>query len=284
MPLDMARAAEALRRLGDELGIGISACAAGILRIVESNMAQAIRHVTMERGIDPRRSALIAFGGAGPLHGAKVAELLGISEVLIPESPGLFSALGVLTAAPSVTLSAPVYQLTPELRPKKLNRTITGLVREARAHYLSENQEEPARVTLSAELRYMGQPEGLMVRCRGGIWQPSILADFERDHRRLYGFNPPVAEIELMNFSVVCAGRLRPLPKVEVSKSLSTPADSRSGIVDRISLEVGRRRRGPLVITQYDSTTYVPSGWTVSLLEDGTLVLAKPDGKAATKP
>lgn len=240
-------------------------------------MAQAIRHLTVERGIDPRGCALIAFGGAGPLHGAHVADLLGIRSVVIPPSPGLLSALGVLSAPPAISLSAPVYRSIGKLKVSTIEAEIARLIDRARRQYYSENHMSPTKVTLFAELRYLGQPGGLKVRFRDGLWSKQIVSRFHSLHQRTYGFKPPSGEVELMSLIAICTGRTKRLPAGKPDVGSSTPRQGTSGFISRESLELGGVVTGPVVITQYDSTTYVPPSWIATSARDGNLFLTRGD-------
>src|SRR3954469_2812735 len=158
MKLDRDAAVAAVCRLADELGLPLEEAAEGIVTIANSNMARAIRSRTIEKGHDPREFALVAFGGAGPLHAAEVAESLGIPEVLVPPYPGITSAAGLLTSDLKYDQMRTVFQLQGSVDADRINRELDGLEAELRG-WLARDGVGDADVSVirALDCRYIGQ-------------------------------------------------------------------------------------------------------------------------------
>jgi N-methylhydantoinase A len=284
MRLDPALAERAVRtRVAEPLGLDLHAAARGILAIADSNMVGAIRVVSVERGHDPRFFPLVAFGGAGPLHGCALAELLGISTVLIPPAPGVLCAEGLLTA----DLRAEFQRTLPQAGPPDTdaaNAVLSALRREAVA-WLDEERVAPADRKLEevALMRYEGQGGELTVTWPGTA--DAARGAFIEAHRALYGFTLE-APIELVTLRVEATGRLPPpVPSRAPSGGEGRPAATRdvhfaSGTVatpvfERASLAADVSLEGPAIITQLDATTLLPPGWSLRVHETGTFVLRR---------
>jgi N-methylhydantoinase A len=236
--LDADAAHAAVERLADVLGLDVRACAAGIVRVANAEMVRALRVMTVERGIDPRRFALLAFGGAGPLHAAAIAEELGMTKILVPRASGVLSALGLAAAD----------------RRADAQRTVLGdgdasvdaLADEVRAALGGEPELEVAW-----DLRYRGQSHELTVR---GAQRDELRARFEALHEERYGHRDPEGEVELVTVRVT--GRL-PAPPVD----FGAPA--------------GETVTGPTVVALPEATLVVPEGWSATTDDTGTLVLER---------
>ena len=276
--------AEAARRQLDErvarrLGLDLLETAYGIHLIAVSNMVRVARAVSTERGRDPRRCALVAFGGNGPVHAAEVARQLGIELVIVPPWPGLFSAFGLLYAEPRHELvQASRGQLTSTPPPIVFTR-LDALERAARARLAGEGYA-PDRVLLErfVDLRYRGQSSELRIPL-DGLAAAEALADaagrFEAEHQRVYGHHDGIDRIELVNLRVVARAVREPLAKSmqRVDRTAPTAGSTRPayfgpqhGVLDtrvvgrdQLTIEV---QVGPLIVEEYDATTVVPPGWT----------------------
>jgi N-methylhydantoinase A len=288
VPLDAELAAESVARVGAEIDLDKAQAALAITRSADENMANAIRLVAVERGLDPREFALMAFGGAGPLHARAVAERLEMDTVLIPPHPGLCSAFGVAIATARVDRMK-----TFSARSGAVDlRRLAAAERELRTDAVLElaasvgDDAEP-RITRGAAMRYEGQNYELEVEIPDGElddggWQ-ALLERFEVEHERQYGFALPGEPVELINLRAtafldegsISSGR----PEVH-----EQPASSRlvhfgdSAAVDcpvvmRDSLEAGRKLNGPMVVQEPDSTTLVWPGDELRVLDSGTLEL-----------
>src|SRR5512133_3370759 len=236
--LDARAAHAAVTRLADDLGLDVDACAEGIVRVANAEMVRALRVMTVERGVDPRRFALLAFGGAGPLHAAAIADELGMTKILVPRASGVLSALGLAAAD----------------RRADAQRTVLGhddagvdaLRDEVRATLGGEPEIE-----LAWDLRYHGQSHELTVRGGG---EEDLRERFEALHEERYGHRDPDGEVELVTIRVT--GRL-PAPPVD----FGAPA--------------GEEVEGPTVVALPEATLVVPEGWSGSTDDTGTLVLER---------
>jgi N-methylhydantoinase A len=189
--LDVHAARAAVGRLACELGLGVEECAQGIVRVANAEMVRALRVMTVERGLDPRRFTLLAFGGAGPLHAAELADELQMTRVLIPPASGVLSALG-LAAADRRTQA----QRTLLLRGDELT---DAALRSA----VGELRPPGARIEVACDLRYRGQAHELTVR--GAASVAELRETFAALHRERYGYRDDDAEIELVTLRVTGA-------------------------------------------------------------------------------
>lgn len=281
MTLDPALAERAIRtRVAEPLGLTLHDAARGILAIADSNMVGAIRVVSVERGHDPRDFTLVAFGGAGPLHGCSLAELLGITRVLIPPAPGVLCAEGLLAA----TLKAEFSRTMADPDDWAAAEAIfAGLEREARAWFDEERVPDAQRhVSRVALLRYEGQGAEVAIAWPG----VSTARDaFAEAHRRLNGFTL-ASKIELVTLRVEAESAApAPMRPVLPRGSGATPVAHQpvqlaegavaAAIYDRASLGAGDRFAGPAIVTQLDATTLMAPGWQAQVLPSGALLLER---------
>jgi N-methylhydantoinase A len=265
--LDREAAERAVGRLARELGIGSIACAEGIVKVAEAEMRRALAVMTVERGIDPRRFALMPFGGAGPLHAASMAAELGIELVLCPRACGVLSALGLAAAAPRRDASATVMLTGESLTSENIERELRRLIERAtaeldpcsasphdggRAHGGRRPNGPAARLGVRYELRYRGQSFELTVDgeidpedCfldemfvpvsdapaagEHALLNPARLREaFEEAHEQRYGYRDEDAEVELVNVRVSAVG---PRPAVRLTSACADPPVRGSTIV-----------------------------------------------------
>ncbi|MGE4425779.1 MAG: hydantoinase/oxoprolinase family protein [Solirubrobacteraceae bacterium] len=244
--LDADAAAAAVDGLARALGLDRDTCARGILRVADTEMERALRTVTVERGIDPRGFALLAYGGAGGLHAASLAERLGIGRILVPRAGGVLSAVGLAAA------------------PRRRDHARTVLVRgdaiTAEVLRPDTSAEGPGAVRMAYDVRYVGQAFELTVRDVPP--DPVALRDaFAAAHRERYGFDDPDAELELVTIRHTVIGET---PAVSLGQGDPTEDE----------------RPGPLVLHEDGSTVVVPEGWAVRRDGDGTLRLRRVAGDA----
>jgi N-methylhydantoinase A len=238
--LDAGAAHAAVERLAGELGLDARECAEGIVRVANAEMVRALRVMTVERGIDPRRFALLAFGGAGPLHAAAIAEELGMTKILVPRASGVLSALGLAAADRRADAQRTV------LGHDGADPPLGALCEEVGAALGGEPEIE-----LAWDLRYRGQSHELTVR---GAQRRELRERFEALHEERYGHRDADGEVELVTVRVT--GRL-PAPTVD----FGAPA--------------GEEVEGPTVVALPEATLVVPVGWSGSTDETGTLVLER---------
>jgi N-methylhydantoinase A len=280
MRLDVALAECAIRaQAAEPLGLSLHDAARGILAIANSNMVGAIRVVSVERGHDPRDFTLVPFGGAGPLHGCALAELLGIERVLVPPAPGVLCAEGLLTAALKAEFSRTLPRPDDWAAAADL---FASLEAEARAWF--EVERAPAqgrRTTWMALLRYEGQGSELAIPWPGDGDTAKVA--FAEAHRALNGFTLD-AKVELVTLRVEAEGAIPPSARPVLRRGEGGGAIGRqivhaaagaveAAVFDRARLGVGDRIAGPAIVTQLDATTLVMPGWRAEVLADGSLLL-----------
>ncbi len=284
MTLDTGKAEAAIQaNVATPLGLPLHEAARGMLAILDSNMVGAIRVVSVERGHDPRDFALVAFGGAGPLHGCALADLLGITRVLVPPAPGVLCAEGLLAANMRTEFhrTLPTAGLPPD---GTALTVLAALHADAQAWFAAEQVPEADRRTEEmALLRYEGQGSELTVPWAGTV--AATVEGFAAAHKALYGFTLE-APVELVTLRVEAIGRL-PDPVMPQLGALPapTPASHRTvhfaagtretPVYDRATLGAGLRLPGPAIVTQLDATTLVPAGWTIAMHPSGAMILER---------
>jgi N-methylhydantoinase A len=254
MSLDVEAARAAVQKVADAIGLGLEEAADGILRIVNENMAGALRVISVQRGHDPREFALVAFGGAGPLHANAVAELMGSFPVIVPPSPGLLCALGDLVAGFRNEFAQTLIRLTAEASDTELQEILGELEGRARAWMDGEGiPREAQHVEFVADMRYHGQGYEIPVP-----WEPGLEERFNALHEQLYGFRMPNTASEIVNLRAVGTGdRPQPeLPEAEPAEAAFGP-----GTYERSELPPGARIAGPAIVTEFDSTTVILDGY-----------------------
>ena len=283
MTLDRDLAVEAVgRHVATPLGMSLQDAARGILAIADSNMVGAIRIVSVERGHDPRRFTLVPFGGAGPLHGCALAEMLGMDQVLIPPAPGVLCAEGLLAADLRAEFARTLAGETHD--DPEIEAAFVELETEAKGWFDTERVAESARSTARIGLmRYDGQGSELAVAWPGSL--TDAVAAFAKAHRALYGFSLDVG-VQLVTVRVEAEGRL-PEPVAGRATGSGAPEpvdrvrlDSATGpldapVYDRARWGAGALIAGPAVVTQLDATTLVQPSWTAEMLVGGSLLLRK---------
>lgn len=265
VPLDYGLARRAVDQLGEGMGLGVEAAAAGILEVVDSHMEHALRSVSVEEGADPREAALVAFGGAGGLHASRLARRLGITTVLIPPLSGVFSALGLLLAAPRTDIARTVMIDEGE---GDLAAMVSQLEPEVADDYTAIFEAEPSSIVTSADVRYFGQSHELEVPVRSG-WS-ELRTVFENAHLQRFGFVRPEEPIELVNLRSVARGEA-PMTWGDLPESDASSPVGGEGIWHRETLPPGFELEGPAVIIETNSAVLLESGDRLSVLEDGTL-------------
>ncbi len=284
---DAAHAAVA-RELAEPLRRSVEEAAFGMLRLASASMMRAIRAVSVERGRDPRQFALLAFGGNGPLFAAAIATELGITRVIVPPLPGVFSAFGLLVADAEHHASQSLLRMRLDAADADRVAAVLAELTAAGAHRLERDGFPPERRVFrrAALARYVGQSSEIEVRLPD---DGEFLADFAElfgaEHERNYGFRaPPEEPVELMGLSVIARGvPARPrLPDAIPPAASAAPASRRtwfpdSGwidtrVVDRAGL-AGGPHQGPLIVQEYDATCLVPRDWNASLDAFGNIRL-----------
>ena len=302
LALDVDLARRAVReRVAEPLGIGVEEAAAGVIAIADNNMAGAMRAVSIGRGLDPADFALVAFGGAGPLHACALASLLGIETVIIPPTPGALSSYGLLFTDLRNDY-VQTFVRGGEPTPAELAAAYSRLEREAADWLAREGVPEAARVvTRSADLRYRHQGWEITVEVPAGDMTPAALddmvANFHELHKRLYTYNLPHQPVELVNLRVAALGSLpradaaaaarQPPPAESAKSSAPTPTAFRPAIFsptagaletpvyDRENLTPGMSIPAPAIIQQADTTTLAAPGYLATVDAGGNLVMGR---------
>ena len=279
---DLAR--DAVESLGDLLGLDVTGCAAGILRVVQAQIERALRVVSVERGRDPRAFTLLPFGGAGPLLQGHLARALGCERVLIPRSPGVLSAIGLLTAPAAVDLARTRLTDLNGASADDLDATWVDLERGA-ARHLAAQAVEVVRSARSADCRYRGQ--AFEIEVDAPFSDPRAIAGaFHEAHRTRYGFAQPDQPVELVTVRVRAEG---PPPAFDPRPVGAGGGDASTGMRSimldgewtdvptfrRKALGAGDRVDGPALLVGVESTCLVLPGQRGVVDGFGSLLLTE---------
>ena len=295
LPVDLARARAAIEReIARPLALGVVEAAASIVDVVNAGMAGALRIVSVERGYDPREFTLVAFGGAGPVHAARLAEELEIPRVLIPPIPGGFSALGLVATDVRRDYARTFYAPLAEADPGAVARAWEAMETEARTMLRATGvPEDRWALTRAADCRYPRQAYELTVTAAPGAVDRATLdalaRAFHDRHRATYGHASPDEPVQLVNLRVTAVGRLAALDLTAPPPAGATSAPvtrdvffRETGLVScevlrRDTLKPGAARRGPLVVEAPDTTVVVPPGWRLTVEAAGLITLERAD-------
>ncbi len=291
LAIDAEAARRALaERVAGPLGLDLLEAAHGVHLVAVSTMVRVARAVSTERGRDPRRCSLVAFGGNGPVHAVEVARQLGIERVIVPPWPGLFSAFGLLFADTRHELVQAHRHPLAAATPGEVSARLAGLEESARAT-LADEGYPPERTSFERflDLRYRGQSSELRIPLEGQSNERALAeaaTRFEAEHERTYGHRDSADRIELVNLRLVARAEADPPPArlEELGRADALDGGSRQAYFGREhgpldTPVVGRRdldnapRRGPLIVEEYDATTVVPPAWAARLDEFGNIVL-----------
>jgi N-methylhydantoinase A len=289
---DLAEAA--IGRLAEQLGLSMIDTAQGILSVVTANMMRAIRVISVQRGHDPRDYALMAFGGAGPLHAARLARELEIARVIVPRNPGILCAMGLLlTDLRADFATTRLLPLSPDSLPE-IARAFDEIGAEAQGWFEAEAiPPETCRTQRTVDMRYAGQNYELAIPLPDGLIGPETLnalgAGFEDAHRRLYGFTADGEDVQFVTFRIEATGLVR---KAEFAPKPPAGADASAAlrehrqvwfpesggfvdcpVYDRERLWHGNCFEGPAIVEQMDSTTVVLPGMTAKVDAYDNLIL-----------
>jgi len=295
MKLDEDAAHRVIEELANSLGMSKLEAAEGVLTVINSNMANAIRSRTVQKGIDPREFALVAFGGAGPLHGVEVAAMLGFREVIVPPYPGITSAMGLLTTDLKYDTIRTQFQVSGNVDLDRLNADIAAMEDQLRRQFLADHLEAASMSFVrDGDLRYVGQGYELKIPFPVGVIGKRELEEiwkrFHEAHEREYGHAFPSNPIEIVNVRVIGVGQMPKITKLAAPEGATLEkARVRTGqCVFRIDgelrsfetsfyrrhlLPVGQVFTGPAIVLQKDSTTVVPPGCSAINDPAGNLIL-----------
>lgn len=280
-------------KIADPMGIGTEEAALGIVKVVNSNMARAIRVITVEKGHNPSDFTLVAYGGAGPLHAVHLAQEMGIRTVLIPPAPGALCALGLLTADIKKSYVRTAIASYDEMTPEQINAVMSSLRDEGSAWLDSEKvPSERRKFHGIAEMRYVGQNYELQVEIPTENITVSDIEKMKQDffvaHEKNYGYYNPNAPVQFVNFRCEATGIVKKPNLAELETTLDDPSKAEIGrrvvhfeesgavdcpVYDRAKFGRAERVNGPCIIEQMDSTTVVPPNTWFSIDKFGNLII-----------
>lgn len=293
MTLDRDAAERAIAdRIAGPLGMGVDEAAVGMLRMSNVAMLNAIRLMTTQRGHDPRRFSLVAFGGAGALHAADLAREMGIGRVVVPHLPGLMSARGILYIDVRHDMLEPLFQRASNLDREAIEAAIDRSLAQCEELRSRDSSISEWRVEHQADIRYFGQISGYLTRPLpdGDPVEAlrELAAGFGDEHAQEFGYRlpPALADVEIVNLRTTLVGHVDepPEPAYEPTAEAAAPHAGEvyflteggrleTPYVDRHSLAVGTEVEGPVIITEWDSTTVVPPHAVAKVEETGDLVI-----------
>ncbi|WP_255438222.1 hydantoinase/oxoprolinase family protein [Ammoniphilus sp. YIM 78166] len=285
MQLDKEAAYQAVKTVANQLGLSVMETAEGICSIANAKMADAIRTLTVKKGIDPRDFVLVAFGGAGPMHAVFIADLLGIKKVLIPTEAGTFSAWGMLQTDIRYDAVRNFVHILSSIDRKTTEAIFCEMENEASAMLAQQKIEEKNRAFYrSADMRYVGQeytvnvPYILDPSKDGEENQRNLINLFHEMHLRIYGHNNPKGTVEVVNLRVAGYGELE---KLQIKRSEETAGEQllkrivkqtvwngdviETPVFTTKNLRFGHTQSGPTIIEDPSSTTVVPPGYYVEM-------------------
>jgi N-methylhydantoinase A len=287
--LDVELAKKAIQeRCADRLGMPVVEVANAIVEIANAAMVNAVRLVSVQRGFDPREFVLVAFGGAGPAHANRLAAETEMPRVLVPMSPGIFSALGLLVTDLKHEYSATLIRRTEGLDAAEVEQAFAGLEAHGREALgregVADGQIEMVR---AVDMRYVGQSYELTVPLEDGRFTVEVAARFHREHDRAYGYSAPSEPTELVNVRLTALGKIaKPrLREVGVGSGASARQGSRAvyfaetggfadtPVYDRYGLGAGQVVAGPAVVEELDSTTVIHPGYRATVDRYGNLLV-----------
>lgn len=286
MTLDVEGSTKAVAKIGEAIGLDTEAAAEGMLAIVNENMAGALRLVSVQRGYDPRDFALVAFGGAGPLHANAVAELMGSFPVIVPPSPGLLCAIGDLVAEFRNEFAQTIVTPIEDVKPEDVASVLEDLGKRTRDWMTSEGIDESGqRITYLADMRYVLQGYEISVPVNMDDVKAGKLDGlgntFDSMHEQLYGFKMDDAKQEIVNLRCIGNGAV---PTMNFPSATPSANDGSNAIVedhevvfqgkkiptkiyDRSKMTPGAKFDGPAIVTEFDSTTVVLPGYVAEMDE-----------------
>jgi N-methylhydantoinase A len=297
--LDVEAAKAAVQKIGDALDLDVHQAAEGILDIVNENMAGALRLVSVQRGYDPRDFALVAFGGAGPMHANAVAKVMGSFPVLVPPAPGLLCATGDLVADFRGEFARTFIRTVDRTTGEELRVILDGLGNEAREWLEGEGiPESSQRVSYNVDMRYYRQGYEIPVEIDPALLAgngTAMLAErFNQLHDQFYRFKMEGTTCEIVNLRAVGYGTV-PKPRLPESEDGGEAGSSHAvvdehevyfggewlptKIFDRSKLVPGNRVEGPAIVTEFDSTTVVLSGFAAEVDRYLNLIIRPANGQ-----
>tara|TARA_Y100000590_G_scaffold466844_1_gene643565 strand:- start:324 stop:2339 length:2016 start_codon:yes stop_codon:yes gene_type:complete len=288
MSLDKKASENVLNIMSSKLSISKSELAEGILSIINAKMADAIRTITVKQGIDPREFSLVAFGGAGSMHAVWLAEELEIKEIIVPISPGTFSAWGMLQTDIRRDLNINFFQPFQGLDQNLLINCYENLKKEATELLIEEEVEKNnMQFLLTADMRYIGQEYYVNVPIKETINIEQIGKDFHKVYDKQYGHSTPEGPSEFINLRLSAIGNIdKGTDKSKFETKDSNIEDKnrevifnnksyKTSIINRNNLKENTNYKGPLIIEEDSATTVIPPNYILKIDEFRNLLITK---------
>ena len=279
-------------RIAKPLGVSVVQAAAGIFKVAASQMAEAIRFVSVQRGVDPRDFDLCVFGGGGPIHAFSIADELGMQRIVVPNNPGLFSASGIAVADFTHDYSVSILKPAASIDLARLEAAYDELRRRADADFDTEGvPRERRRYQRSADIRYVGQTSEINIRSAaddsGARFDLAAhLAEFHRQHEMVYTYSVPEEPTEIVNVRLRAIGVVdKPKQRTARVSGAAKPTGRRqlwfteevgAAVYDRKALPAGTVIKGPAVIQELSSATIVPPGAKATVDPQENILLELP--------
>jgi N-methylhydantoinase A len=287
LQMDVAKAEQAVQRIARHFGLPVAETAAGIYRVVNANMAAAIRQMTVEKGIDPREFTLLAFGGAGGQHAAVLAEEVGIPEVLAPAMASVFSAFGMVNAPPKISRATSLMRPLHTLDASALLQVFKQLETEIRDRL----DDRDCRLEYGLDLRYLKQAHEIAVVVQPDWTAAQIAAAFEQRHHTLYGtaLGHALMVVTARLTAISAVSPLQPARRTLKGRSVPAPlrlaalagVETQVPVYDRATLPPEVMVSGPCLIEERDTSFYMPPGAVGQADAFGNLIVRTRTGVAA---
>jgi N-methylhydantoinase A len=290
MQLDYDAAQKAVHSVATQLNLSDVELAEGMLSVINAKMADAIRTITIQVGIDPRDISMVAFGGAGSMHGVWLARELGIKEIIAPWSPGTFSAWGMLQTDIRRDLTSNFFHRAVDTSSEMITEVFDRLINEG--HQLIREEEVPDEdiyFAMSADIRYIGQEYVVTIPINRPFDIATIDQNFHDAYKVRYGHSTPGAPLEFVNLRLTAFGRLESevmgfQPRTDGANPVKGVRDvyfdglkMTTTILNRDAMPIDTHYQGPLVIDEDSATTVVPQGYTVHVDPLGNLIITRID-------
>jgi N-methylhydantoinase A len=279
MQLDKGAAIDALKNIAEPLALSVEQAAEGIIDVVNDHMVRALRVMSVERGEDPKDFTLVSFGGAGGLHVCALAEELEMTNALVPVNAGVLSALGMLAAEASRERSRTINKRIKDCKTENIEKIFSELMDHAIKELDSNGCNDNIKTKLTVDVRYQGQSNALNLTWSG---LKNIEEAFHQKHKDSYGHDLDIG-IELVNVRVRATEQRQAfeLPKWAPWKELIEESTTMPGIdepvlvINRSGLKIAQQVKGPALITETSSTTWLAKGWSAEVDSVGNLRLIK---------
>ena len=276
--LDMDRARSAMQTIADGLGTSVEGAAAAVIRVVEANMNNALKLVSIQRGHDPRDFVLVAAGGGGAMHAAPLGRELGVKEIIVPRYPGYFSAWGMLATEPRSDFAITALTRVEDITVERIHSVFSNLEADADTYFASADGvgSDALSFSRSVDMRYFGQEHTVTVAIdETAADLAAILREFHAAHERAYTFSLTDTPVEFVTFRLTATASV-PRPRVNPIDGEHRSAERaykgrrivgfgedgrhEADIYDREALPAGFEASGPLVVEEPSSTTIVHPG------------------------